>query len=283
MHILSDFPDSVVAILTFVFGLLIGSFLNVVIFRLPREESIVFPGSHCPSCNTAIKPYDNIPVFSYLLLRGKCRNCGVRISPIYPAIELLTALLYLALFLFYGRTAIFLANVVFVTFIIPLVFIDLYHKLLLNAITYPGFVVAVALRVLVPDTGQIESTRALLHLWALPTWTVALISALIGALVGGGILWLIRELYFRFRHIEGMGMGDIKMMFMVGAFLGWELAILTIFAASLGGSLVGLIIAAVKRQGLKIEIPFGVFLGPAAVLALLFGQTLINWYVGLLH
>ncbi|MGH9762247.1 MAG: prepilin peptidase [Blastocatellia bacterium] len=283
MPTLSYLPNYLIGAFIFVFGLLIGSFLNVVVYRLPLGQSIVFPGSHCPSCETEIKAYDNIPVFSYLILGGRCRHCRILISPIYPMVELLVGGLYLLLFILDGLTAVFLANVVFVSFIVPLFFIDLKHKLLLNVITYPGIVLGFGLRVLAPDGYVIDSTRAIFQIHAWPNWSVSLIGSLFGAVVGGGTFWLIRELYYRVRHVEGMGLGDVKMMLMVGAFLGWQLTVLTMFAASLGGSVIGLLIMGLKRSNLKLEIPFGVFLGPAAIFALLFGESIIRWYIGLLR
>ncbi len=283
-------PDYFIGISIFLFGLLIGSFLNVVIYRLPRRESIVFPGSHCPNCEAEVKPYDNIPVLSYIILRGRCRNCGAGISPIYPAVELLVAFLYLALFFkvrgqFLPDEKSFwpmlLADIVFVSLIVPLVFIDLRHKLLLNAITYPGFFILLALRAIAPDPIIIDQTARMLGLSAWPAWAVSLVGSALGALTGGGSLWFVRWAYFRLRRVEGMGLGDVKMMLMVGVFLGWQLTLLTIFLASLLGSLVGILLIAGKGGNMKLELPFGVFLGPAAIIALFIGQGLIKWYIGM--
>ena len=277
-------PDSFIAIAIFVFGLLIGSFLNVVIYRLPRRESIVFPGSHCPNCDVAVKAYDNIPVLSYVILGGRCRNCRVRISPVYPAVELLVACLYLLLFFKDGRSLTFLVDVVFVSLIVPLVFIDLRHKILPNAINYPGILLMTLLRALVPDPVIIKwmsHAFRLMGLSAQPDWVMALGGSFLGALAGGGSLWLVRELYFRFRGVEGMGLGDVKMMLMVGAFLGWQRTLLTIFVASLIGSIVGIVWIKLKGGTIKMEIPFGVFLGPAAIITLFVGHELIAWYVEL--
>ncbi len=284
---MEDLSPYFMAFVVFVFGLLIGSFLNVVIYRLPLGESIVFPGSHCPSCNAEIKWYDNIPVVSYaILLRGRCRRCRAHISIIYPAVELLVACLYLVLFLTHrdqilsGSWLPLIADIVFVSLIVPLVFIDLHHKLLPNAITYPGLVLLLALRVFAPDPWIASHTPALFGLERAPLWELSLIGAVLGALVGGGTLWLVREAYFRFRHVEGMGLGDVKMMLMVGAFLGWQLTLLTIFIGSLLGSIVGVLLI-VRGGSMKMQIPFGVFLGPAAIIALLVGQQFIGWYVGM--
>jgi leader peptidase (prepilin peptidase)/N-methyltransferase len=280
-----------VGICVFVFGLLIGSFLNVVIYRVPKRESIVFPGSHCPACNVAIKPYDNIPVLSYAALGGRCRNCRAGISLIYPAVELLVALLYLAVFLkainqYTGMEGRFwltlLADTVFVSLIVPLVFIDFHYKLLPNVITYPGFAVMVVLRALAPDPWLLARTPNLFGAIGQQDWAKALVAAAIGAAVGGGSLWLVREAYYRLRHIEGMGLGDVKMMLMVGAFLGWQLTMLTIFLGSLLGSIIGILLITMRGGNMKTEIPFGVFLGPSAIISLFIGQGLIDWYLKML-
>ena len=281
-------PPYLVGAAVFLFGLLIGSFLNVVIYRLPLGESIVFPGSHCPSCNAEIKWFDNIPVVSYVvLLRGRCRSCRAHISAIYPAVELLVASLYLALFVVHQEQVIsgswlpLIADLVFVSLIVPLVFIDFHHKLLPNAITYPGLVLLIVLRAVAPDPWIVAHTHRLFGLDGASLWAVSLFGSLLGAVVGGGSLWLVREAYYRLRHVEGMGLGDVKMMLMVGAFLGWQLTLLTIFIASLLGSLVGVLLISLRGGSMKMQIPFGVFLGPAAIVALFVGQQLIVWYVGM--
>src|SRR5262245_16114460 len=266
-------------LVVFVFGLLIGSFLNVVIHRLPLGESIVFPGSRCPACNAEIKWYDNIPVFSYMvLLRAKCRSCGARISPIYPTVELLVAWIYLLLFLVHrdqligGRWLPLVADIIFVSLIVPLVFIDLRHNLLPNRITYPGLLLMLVLRGLCPDAWILSHTPRWFGLEGGPDWAVSLFGSVLGAVAGGGALWLVREVYYRLRHVEGMGLGDVKMMLMVGAFLGWQLTLLTVFLGSLLGSLVGVMLISVRGGSMKMQIPFGVFLGPAGIIALFVGK-----------
>ena len=285
---MQDLSPYFLAIVVFIFGLLIGSFLNVVIHRLPLGESIVFPGSHCPSCNAEIKWYDNIPVVSYLiLLRGRCRSCRAPISPVYPAVELLVACLYLALFVVHkdqvaaGSWLPLIADTVFVSLIVPLVFIDLRYKLLPNAITYPGLVLLVVLRALAPDPWVLSHTPRWFGLADAPSWVVSLFGSILGAVVGGGSLWLVREAYYRLKHVEGMGLGDVKMMIMVGAFLGWQLTFLTIFVGSLLGSLIGVLLILLRGGTMKMQIPFGVFLGPAAIVALFVGRQFIEWYVGM--
>ena len=262
----------------FVFGLIIGSFLNVVIYRLPKRESIVFPGSHCPACDAVIKPYDNIPVLSYAILGGRCRSCAVRISPVYPAVELLVGVLYLLCFIRDGLHPILVADLVFVSLIVPLVFIDLHHKLLPNLITYPGFVILLALRLIAPDPWILAHTPRWFGLERGPDWALTLLGSALGALAGAGSLWLVREAYFRLRRVEGMGLGYVKMMLMVGAFLGWQLTLLTIFLGSLLGSIIGVLMIARRGGNMRMAIPFGVFLGPAAIIALYVGPAFIEWY-----
>ena len=274
---MQNLPDAFVAISLFLFGLLIGSFLNVVIYRLPLRESIVFPGSHCPACNAEIKFYDNVPVLSYVVLGGKCRSCRVRISLVYPAVELLVGSLYALLFLKDGLTLTLLADIVFVSLIVPLVFIDLHHKLLPNAITYPGLIVLLILRLVAP----VGDTQRLFGLAEPPGLPQVILGSVLGAIVGGGSLWLVRELYLRLRRVEGMGLGDVKMMLMVGVFLGWQLTLLTIFIGSLLGSLIGMLIIGLRGGNMKTQIPFGVFLGPAGIIALLVGRQIITWYLGM--
>lgn len=277
----------VIGAVVFLFGLLFGSFLNVVIYRLPLGESIVFPGSHCPYCNAEINWYDNIPVISYVfLLQGRCRSCRARISPVYPAVELLVACLYLLVFVIHrsqisvGAWLPFAVDIVFVSLIVPLVFIDLRHKLLPNAITYPGFALLFMLRAIVPDPWMLSHTPKPFGLDTAPVWALSMFGSVLGAAAGGGSLWLVREVYYRLRHVEGMGLGDVKMMLMVGAFLGWQLTLLTIFIGSLLGSIVGVLLI-IRGGSMKMQIPFGVFLGPAAIIALLIGQQLIGWYIGM--
>jgi leader peptidase (prepilin peptidase)/N-methyltransferase len=173
-----------------------------------------------------------------------------------------------------------IADIVFVSLIVPLVFIDLRYKLLPNAITYPGVLLLIVLRAVAPDPWIISHTPNLFGLAGAPLWAFSLFASVLGALVGGGSLWLVREAYYRLRHVEGMGLGDVKMMFMVGAFLGWQLTLLTIFVASLLGSLIGVMLI-LRGGSMKMQIPFGVFLGPAAIIALFAGRQFIVWYVGM--
>jgi leader peptidase (prepilin peptidase) / N-methyltransferase len=269
-----------------VFGAIIGSFLNVVIHRVPLEESIIFPNSRCPSCGAVIAFYDNIPILSYAFLRAKCRNCKEHISFRYPAVELLTAALFVAVTWHDGLNAALPFDLVFASALLALVFIDAEHMILPNVITYPGIVFALVARVVIPlltGTPHFDDVPSLSHgaLAGMPLWTVSLAGALIGALIGGGSLWLMGWTWEKLRGIEAMGLGDVKMMFMVGAYLGWRLTILTIFAGVLGGSIIGILLMA--RQGqrnMQMLLPFGVFLGLGAIAALLFGAPLVEWYAG---
>ena len=269
-----------------IFGAIIGSFLNVVIHRLPLEESIVFPNSRCPSCGAALAFYDNIPVLSYVVLGGKCRGCKERISFRYPAVELLTAALFVAVAWHDGLSAALPFDLVFVSALVALVFIDAEHMILPNVITYPGIVFAIVARIVLPyltGTPHFDDIPSLSGgaLAGMPVWVVSLAGAVIGALIGGGSLWLMGWTWEKLRGIEAMGLGDVKMMFMVGAYLGWRLTILTIFVGVLTGSIIG--IALMARQGqrnMQMLLPFGVFLGLGAVAALLFGAPLVEWYAG---
>lgn len=273
-------PLSLVVLTVAVVGALIGSFLNVVIHRVPREESIVFPNSRCPQCQTAIRPYDNIPILSYIWLRGRCRACRAHIPIRYPAVELLTAVVFALVGLHTGFNLALLFNLVFVAAILALIFIDAEHMLLPNAITYPGIAFAFIARALVPNLYGIGMlTEGALAGW--PVWAQSLAGAAIGALVGGGSLWLVGWLWERLRGVEAMGLGDVKMMFMVGAFLGWPLTVLTIFLGVLTGSVIG--VALMLRRGerdMRMLLPFGIFLGLGAIISLLTGAAIVNWYLG---
>jgi leader peptidase (prepilin peptidase)/N-methyltransferase len=275
---LTGLPAYVIATTVGVVGAIIGSFLNVVIHRVPREESIAFPASHCPSCDTAIRPYDNIPVLSWAVLRGRCRACRAPISARYPAVELLTGALFALTYLLHsGLTLSLPFDLAFVAAVVALVFIDAEHMLLPNVITYPGAALALVARVAVPNLYGVASLGG----EHTPAWLLSLGGAVLGALAGGGFLWLVGWLWERARGVEAMGLGDVKMMFMVGAFLGWPLTLLTIFVGVLTGSLAG--VAAMLRRGerdMQMLLPFGIFLGLGSLVSLLFGTRIIDWYVG---
>ena len=269
-----------------IFGAIIGSFLNVVIHRLPREESIVFPNSKCPSCGTVIAFYDNIPVLSYLILGGKCRGCRKPISARYPAVELLTACVFVAVAWHDGLTWALPFDLLFAAALLALVFIDAEHMILPNAITYPGIVFAVIARLVIPyltGTVHFDDIPSLMGgaLSTSPVWLVSLAGAFLGALIGGGSLWLMGWTWEKLRGVEAMGLGDVKMMFMVGAYMGWRLTILTIFIGVLSGSIIGILLMA--RQGkrdMQMLLPFGIFLGIGAIASLFVGSQLVEIYAG---
>lgn len=279
-------PQPFLYVVVGIFGAIIGSFLNVVVHRLPREESIVLPSSRCPDCGAGIAFYDNLPVLSYLMLGGRCRSCKVHISARYPAVEALTAALWVLVVWRDGLTWALPFDLIFVTAITALIFIDAEHMILPNAITYPGIVFALVARVAIPylmARPHFDDLPMLLNgmLAGMPLWGASLVGALIGALVGGGSLWLMGWTWEKLRGIEAMGLGDVKMMFMVGAYLGWRLTILNIFLAVFSGSLIG--IALMLRQGkrnMQMLLPFGVFLGIGAIAALLVGSQIVEWYAG---
>jgi len=246
-------------IVSIVFGALVGSFLNVCIFRLPKEESIVTPGSHCPHCQKPIKFYDNVPLVSYILLNGRCRYCKESISIQYPLVEGITALVSLILFMRFGPTLSYLFYFSFVAALIVISVIDLYHQIIPDVISLPGIGVGLLASLAIPQINFIDS--------------------LIGALLGGGSLFIVATLYQWLFKREGMGGGDVKLLAMIGAFLGWKAVILTILLGSLIGSIAGIIIMVLKGKDFKYAIPFGPFLSLGAVIALFYGQHLIRWYL----
>lgn len=246
-------------ILVTLLGLVIGSFLNVVIHRLPRNESIVSPGSRCPACGHALRWYDNIPILSYVALGGRCRGCRAKISPRYPVIELVTGLLFLLHYHAFGWTPLLAVRLFFASATVALLAIDLEHQLLPDVITLPGIVIGLFSSFVLPPGMK---------------------DALIGMLLGGGFLWLVGEAYYRYAGEEGMGGGDVKMLAMIGAFLGWKLTILTLMLSSVAGSVIGLAVIAMKRGGLKYALPFGTFLALGALTASLWGERIVTWYAG---
>ena len=273
-----------IAVIIFVFGLIIGSFLNVCILRIPMAESVVLPSSHCPSCKTPIKPYDNIPVVSWLVLAGRCRKCKARISAMYPMVELATGLLFLACYLVFGLSAEALKWAIFAALLIVLTITDLRERILPDKINFAGLGLGLLLSLFTKPADGTASWLAN-HLFAYPPPDAALSFAdsLIGAGVAGGLLWLVAEGYFRARGREGMGLGDVKMMAMAGAFLGLQRALLTILLGSLLGSIIGIAVIAIGRKGRDFELPFGTFLGAGAILVMFFGSTALDWYWAFTH
>jgi prepilin signal peptidase PulO-like enzyme (type II secretory pathway) len=371
-----DLPFSFYVVFTFIFGLAIGSFLNVVIHRVPRGESIVRPGSRCPSCGAGVRALDNLPLLSFAILRGRCRQCRARIAPVYPLVELLTALMFVALIFKTGPSWEVLLEFVFAGVMISLIFIDARHQLLPNVITYPAFVFALAaaaaragwgkqtsftidISIIFPGM-EFEPWRAALFgglLFALAApgfrlldkldpilfgkyfeweevdeeideaeanremekerrhnraiyatmifgllvalaWAAmviffsaknqqvyeeaysGLLRASAGALIGGGSIWWIRAVYFLVRRLEGMGLGDVKMMAVVGAFLGWQGAFGVLLLGSILGAVIGAISAYRSQRGMKTPLPFGVCLGIAALIVMLTATPFFRWYIG---
>ena len=242
----------------FVGGLLVGSFLNVCIYRLPRAESIAWPGSRCTSCGRQLAWFENIPVLSWAVLRGRCRSCGAAVSMQYPMVELVTAVLFAGGLVVYGLTPLLAVRLAFGCALIVLFAIDLEHQILPNVITLPGIVAGFLASLFLP-----------------PGW----LSSLIGILIGGGVLFAIAEAYYRVRRQEGLGMGDVKMLAMIGAFLGWQLTLLTLVLASFAGSAVGIGLMASRRGTMQAALPFGTFLALGAIAAALIGEPLVAWYV----
>ena len=276
-------PHTIISIFVFAFGLIIGSFLNVCILRIPEGKSIVLPPSACPKCGEHIRPYDNIPVISYLLLGGKCRTCKTRISPIYPIVELLTGVLFLSCFWAFGLTADALKWCTFSAIMIVLVFTDLRERILPDVVNFGGVAAGLALSFFTrPADNSILVVAGLFGLRPPPVRWLPFLDALLGAAVGGGLLWIAMELYFRLRHREGMGLGDVKMMLMVGTFLGAKGTLLTIFAGSLIGTALGIAFILIRHEKSDYELPFGTFLGMAALLVVFFGAQFVNWYQSLL-
>lgn len=332
------------------FGLTIGSFLNVVIYRVPNEMSIVTPRSKCPNCEHEITALENIPVISYLLLGGKCRGCKDPISLRYPFVEILTAGGFLLAFYKQLMLPVFnipemLIDAVFIATCISLIFIDYDHYILPDVITKPGALLAVVARIFVHNPAAVEPTFYALQFaiiimliyllfWALGKygqnslfkvaamvvmmavaasllafsnsilewyansffafasfWVerietrpvyATLINGVIGATLGAGVLMMLREVYLVVKKIEGMGLGDVKMMLLVGFFLGWQLTVATLMLAAVLGTILSIGFFVSKgRDALRMKIPFGVFLGMAAIILTLFGKQLVEWYVNM--
>jgi leader peptidase (prepilin peptidase)/N-methyltransferase len=252
-----DAPQLAILVLL---GLAVGSFLNVCIHRLPRGESLNSPPSRCPHCDYRLRWSDNIPLVSYAFLGGRCRQCRARISVRYPIVELVTMALFVAHGAVFGWTPLLVPRLVFACAMVVLFAIDLEHHLLPNVITLPGIAVGLIASAVLPP---------------------GIVDALIGVLIGGGVLWLIGEAYFRYSGQEGMGGGDVKMLAMIGAFLGWKLVLVTLVLSSVLGSVIGLMVIAARKGGMKYALPYGTFLALGALVASLAGEAIVNWYVGL--
>jgi leader peptidase (prepilin peptidase) / N-methyltransferase len=241
------------------FGLVIGSFLNVVIFRLPRGKSVVFPPSACGNCQRELRWFENIPVASWLVLGGKCARCKASISVQYPLVELATALIFVATVAVTPIGPLLAARLLFGCAMVVLFGIDLEHQILPNVITLPGIAIGLAFALVGPP---------------------GLTAAVVGALLGGGLLYAVAAGYYAVRKEDGLGMGDVKMLAMIGAFLGWQQMLLTLVLASFAGAFIGLGMIALNKGSMKYALPFGTFLALGALAAMLAGQPLIDWYAG---
>jgi len=313
LHIQDPELAPFLAFATFLFGLAFGSFLNVVIYRVPRGKSVVAPASACPGCGSAIAPYDNIPVLSWLFLRGRCRKCKMRISARYLLVELLNALLFLAMFLRFGPTLATIEFCIFSFLLLGLIFIDAEHKLLPDRLTLLGLAIGLIFSFFVRVPYFLTLFVPARWFSILPPYFAGQLLSFGEALFAAGIsallLFVVGEAYYRIRKVEGLGFGDVKLMAMVGAFLGIKLSLLVIFAGSLLGSLFGFAVilyiwrkraqrwrelrkmapSQARRRAWRsvpiayqrFQIPFGVFLGSMAIAAVFFGDELIRWYWGL--
>ena len=251
-----------IAILS-LFGLMVGSFLNVCISRIPAGESVVSPRSRCPRCKTPIAGYDNIPVFSYLLLRGRCRKCGLAISALYPSVEVATALAFAGQGLVVGDDLFLLGSrLVFTGLLIVLFGTDLQTMRLPDVITLPGIALGLGFSLILPSGPGI-------------------VSSVIGAALGAALPWIIRWAWFRATGVDGMGLGDVKMLAMIGAFLGWQQVWVVLFFASLCGAVVGVLFLSIRKRSLASRLPFGTFLAISAYFASLYGEPLMRWYLDL--
>ena len=306
--------DPFLAAAVFALGLAFGSFLNVCIYRLPRDLSVIWPSSKCPKCDTPIKFYDNIPVLGWLWLAGKCRACRKPISPRYMIVELLTGLLFLSCYAKFDVTLLALKCCVLGFLLLGLIFTDAETKLLPDKLTLPGLALGVLFSLFVPVNdlaSQLLSGNVSLPVSSSVTsHLLSLVDSLLGAAVGASFIYGAGAIYMRWRGIEGMGFGDVKLMAMIGAFLGVRLTVLTLFTATLAGSLFGVgtvLVVWVKRTRRRMtknhesgaaarqrawlsarmvyryyQMPFGVFLGSMAFIAFIFGNQFLRWYWGLL-
>jgi len=262
-------------IFSFILGSILGSFLNVCIYRLPKEESIVYPGSHCTSCKRSINFYHNIPILSYIFLKGRCSYCNSKIPFIYPTVETLTGLLFVATLWRFGLGLDTLFYLVFICGLIVIAFVDLEHMIIPNVITYPGILLGIFYNVLKTDwQNSLELASnfsfGILNFFELLN-EIPILDSLFGVILGGGILLLIAYSYEIIKKRQGMGMGDVKLLALIGAFLGWQGVFFVIFLSSILGSIVGLSIIIARRGDLKYALPFGPFLSIAAIIYIFTG------------
>lgn len=259
------------AVYAFLLGAIVGSFLNVVIHRYPAGLSIVSPPSSCPRCGHRIRPWDNIPILSYLILLGRYRDCRSGISPRYPLIELVTGLFFLATYFHIGPRPGFFLLAAIVAMTLVLMYIDLDIQILPDVIDIPG--IAIGLLMGWMHLGDLHPNLVL---------SSSLLDSAVGALVGSGMLLSVAVIYKWLRKVDGMGMGDVKMLAMIGAVVGWRAVLPVIFLASITGAIFGILMSLRSREGLKFAVPFGVFLGLGFLIVIFFGHTLLQWYSSLL-
>jgi leader peptidase (prepilin peptidase)/N-methyltransferase len=265
-------------IFTVLFGAVVGSFLNVCIFRIPQGKSLISPLSYCPRCKSPIRAYDNIPILSYFTLGGKCRSCKAPISARYPLVEAMMAFLSVCLMLKFGLSPSFFISFVLIGALITVSFIDLDHRIIPDVISLPGMILG-----LLVSFGKPAGHNDFLVRFVFKTIkgavNMATLDSLLGIFIGGGLLYAVAVLFFWITKREGMGGGDIKLLAMIGAFLGWSSTVFTILVSSLLGSLVGIVLMLVKGADSKYAIPFGPFLSMGAVIYLFFGREIIRWYL----
>ena len=247
-------------ILIFVLGLIVGSFSNVCIYRIPRNESIIYPASHCPKCLSKIKPVDNIPLLSFILLRGRCRNCKTKISIQYPMVELLCGLIYLIIYLIFGLSVQTLVYIILSSALIIIAFIDLNEQIVPDVISLPGIVIGFILSFFVSY--------------------ISFISSALGVLFGGGIILIIGLAGSLIFKKEAMGGGDVKLAAMIGAFLGWRYIVISLFLGFFLGALTGIILILSKIKSREDTVPFGPFIVLGSFITLLWGEQIISWYIG---
>ena len=248
------------AVLIFILGLIVGSFSNVCIYRIPKNESIIFPASHCPKCNSPIKPVDNIPLISYILLKGRCRNCKSKISIQYPVVELLTGLIYLIISLIYGLSVQTLIYIILSSALIIIAFIDLNEEIVPDVISLPGIVIGFIISFFVTY--------------------ISFINSALGVVVGGGIILIIGLAGSAIFKKEAMGGGDVKLAAMIGAFLGWKYIIISLFLGFFLGALAGIILILSKIKSKEDMVPFGPFIVLGSFVTILWGEKIFSWYLG---
>ncbi len=265
-------------IFAFLFGAIVGSFLNVCVFRIPLGKSIISPFSHCPQCQVPIKAYDNIPILSYFLLGGKCRSCRAPISSRYPLVETMMAVFSFLLVLKFGLSLSVLIYFVLISSLVVVSFIDLDYRVIPDKISLPGIVLGLLASFAKPQ-GHNDFLVHFVFRVLRGNVNMATLDSLLGIFIGGGLLYAVAVLFYWATKKEGMGGGDIKLLAMIGAFLGWSSTVFTIMVSSLIGSIVGVALMVAKGADRKYAIPFGPFLSMGAVIYLFFGKEIIRWYL----